>query len=325
MRIISAYLTWTVLVIMIPQVAAGSSPWERHSTSAPRVGLIIGDGGSSVQEEARQVESELTSNGLVLVRWQPTENGIVDEGKGESVERLKAEGEQLYFFEGARQAQEHLDLPVRRSMEVSQLWMADGETSGQLFDAAIFLVRSHLDQGQEQQAVRLMEQLVEALPAHQPDERIVPPPVIELWEEVRGKQGKRGATLDIGAWIESEECELQVNGGALASTPLAVAPDRSYLVEGSCEKGESTRWWLTVGPGEQIEIPRFNETFDADEFAEMVRRWALPHRLDGLVYLGPGDCGSSEDVPCLAVFGEGKITMQPYDEDLLAVMISSLE
>lgn len=313
MRLSLSVISWIAVCLVWSSSVLAESPstWERASPDAQRVGFVVGDNG----EEAESVADELSSRGArtgdVLVRKQVVDSDV-DDHTVEAMERLREEGQELYFFEGFDVARDYLRNQIVGQIELTQPWMRNQVASTALFEAVIYLVRAHLEMDQPHQARRWMERLLRVFPAHQPEGEKFPPVVTKLWQQVYDDfDGEDTAVLELGAWAVDGHCQVRLNGAAVDSDEVTVPADRLYLISHRCDSESQTRsWWVGASPGQTRKVEAFYDGIDRDELDHQLSRIAKRRNLDAVVYVGPGPCDGTST--CVGIH-RGELELRPLE------------
>lgn len=308
-----AGILWFVLGLMVGGAAWASPPelWERPSAEAERVGVVVVATGAEVED----VEEALTS------KWKGTNTTVVKEGAIDStvgqatveqMEAMREEGAEKFFFEGMEAAREHLRQTLEGKLAITRPWMGDERAAKALFDTGIFLVRAYLDLGEEAEARRWMEKLVEALPAHRPEGDAYPPAIVELWQQVSTDMEAGETSLELSASLRAPNCRVEINGQEVDRQRLAVAPNRSYVLVHECgDDGKRRARWVSAGKGERRAVEAFYAGLEAEALEESLDVIASRRDLDAVVYVGPASCDGG--AICLGVYRRG-LTLRALDE-----------
>lgn len=289
---------WCV-VFFCTSEAQAQPIWQAEG-STYRVGLVV-DGRNS--EAAENFEAELASRlseaGAALVRPSPVE--IEDENGAGPMSELRDRGRQTYFFDGPESARRYLSEELATGLEITQPWMVNSLESEALFEAVLYLIRSHLDLEEGGAATAWMSRAVTAFPGHRPDERDFPPLVIELWQEEVHRQAGANALLDLSALTGRRECQVEINGAQVEVARIAVTPDRSYLVGYRCGEEELPTWlWARAGAERIRAVIPLDTDLDEGEAMVLLDEVATQSGFDAVVYVGRGDCGQGPSGICIA-------------------------
>lgn len=306
-RLLSVSICLALFLCAPVPLEADVAPWERLSAKGDRIGVVIAKGG----EKTEAVDGVLTAKGavgeatVVRTRLVPHEVG---KQKVSRVKKIREQGSQKYFFQGAEPARDYLHRELGAKLERTRSWMGDEKASSALFEASIYLVRAHLDVGENDEAFRQMKSLVAAFPAHRPEGEAFPPEVVELWTEAAREVATAQSLLRLP---RDSECRLKVNGAKWNQERLVVAPNRLYLVGYQCgDDGQRWSRWVGASKAEERAVVIYHGALNADGLATKLEQMAARRHLDAAVYVGP--CQNYE--VCLGVYGD-EFTLQPYDTD----------
>ena len=311
-RLVLAISTFILVVAMaVGATAAEPKVWERPSTSAPRIGLVIAESGEDVERVEADFAAELGDREATVVRKVVIDDPA-DEHELRKLEELREEGARLYFFEGPEPARDYLEVRLGDKLETTHPWMTDRGASDALFEAGIFVVRAHLDLGEEGEARRWMKSLVKTLPAHRPDGHAFPPAVVAIWAQTHQRLKIRWATLSPAAGVLQAQCRIVVNGASSKGERLAVAPNRMYLVGQKCEEADKAgHTWVGVAEGERRSVGGFHEAMESEVLELQLEQFAARRHLDSVIYVGPAaSCGGEI---CLGSFRD-RLTLHELGE-----------
>lgn len=141
----------------------------------------------------------------------------------------------------------------------------DPESAGLVLDACLYLARAYRDTDDLVAAERQVQSCVRIAPASEPNPRVHPPSIVDLYAAAQKPSAARSGTL----LIESEPagCDLRINGALVGKTPAAsddLYPG-SYQVQVECRPGEP-------GRVHRVEVPPGSQSlFVIDRFERVVR------------------------------------------------------
>lgn len=293
-------LWWPLACIVAIAVSSSSASaqtvWQGPAPDAERLGIIVGEWGSEAEAVNEQLSARAPADRGVLVRKAPVE---VDEADSTTrrIQEIRGQGRELYFFSGEEAALEYLTPRLWEKIAIARPWMGDRASSDALFEAVIYVVRAHIDGGDELRGKQWMQRLVQTLPAHPCDDQICPPDVRQMWEMAQ-RQHLGSARLDLSSWRDGRDCEVLVNGAPAAGTLIGVVATRTYLVGHQCDTDdESRQWWVRAGEDQTYPVEPFDESLNQSRLDAAFDRWQSQWDLDVVVYVGPGDC----DGVCVAI------------------------
>lgn len=302
------YCTAIVVAALVWVSACGAfaqSAWERPDDPFLRVGFVVTVDDERAAELERRIRQEVAERGGVFVARTPVDSA--GDSSSDMLE-LREEAEEAFFFGGPAQAQKLLIDALDGRLEATRGWMARPAETRALFESGIFLVRAYLEEGDEESADRWLRRLIAAFPAHRPDERTVPPAVIERWRRLREE------TTDTELAVEpaGDGCEGRINGASAGEEPPEVVDDRLYLWSVDCpEDDHSGTWWVRSGGADGVASSVQSSEPRLDRMLE--RR-----DLRAVVYVGGDDCGGDDDALCIGVRrrgGKGGSVLQPLVAD----------
>lgn len=208
--------------------AQGQEVWERPRPKDG--GSLEGESGNAgealrwLEEEARREATRLWIRGR-------EEDRDLRESRA-TLEAIREEGRNLYFFEGAEAARAFLLPQVEYHLEVSRAWMADAAASQAAFEASLYLLRALLDRGEEEEGIAWAREVRLLFPGHRADEQAFPPAVLEILE--RGAEGVREEGVAFDGERAEGECALQVNGASPGEGGFVLRKGRIYLLALNC-------------------------------------------------------------------------------------------
>lgn len=307
-------LSW--LVAVAP--AVGQELWERPAEPSYRVGIVIGD----VEGQEAAVDDELSKlveeRQGVLVRRAPVDIAE-EELSANAMTELRDRAHETYFHQGPEEARNYLEGRLTDRLAVTRVWMHDQEKAAALFETVIYLVRAQFDLGDEEAGERWLDRLVAALPAHEPDERAVPPNVVERWQAAVEEQASSQAVLDVTALLD--ECEVVLNGARTSQQLVPVAPGRTYLLSVGCDgEDRSAAHWVSAADDETRAVVAGGARAESSEIEDGLQQWATARGLDAVVYVGPGGCEQGVGETCVAAWrraGDMGVEFAPLREGLV--------
>lgn len=308
-----------LMMYLLSSSASAQIVWETPSTDSERIGLVVGAWGPEAKAVDEALSVRVAASDGVLVRRVPIARDAHDEVSGE-VEQLREKGRELYFYSDEKSVIEYLTPRLDEKLEISQSWMGHAGTSKALFEAVIYLVRSHLDRGHDELADHWMTHLVRALPAHHCDEQICPPDVQKRWRSTR-QMMMDSAQLDLSTWNGDRGCAATINGAATDDV-VAVETGRTYLLTRECGDQEpARRWWISARGEEINHVEALDETLNTEALTAAFDRWQQRWDLDTVVYVGPGVCGGV----CVAVrsrtTGHRDVELREFRRELLKELV----
>lgn len=299
------WLLFVAPLMLVTSPADAQTLWERPAGDADRVGLVVGQWEQTTEEVEEALATEFDDKAVIFLRRTPVESVSAPE----SMAAVLEEAERLFFFEGVPEARSYLAEQLRPWLSVTRPWMQNHEESAALFDAGLYLVRAHLELGEDEAAAAWMKRLVAAFPAHRCDERVFPPGVVELWEQAVADEGHLSAELDLSAFSDDGECSAKLNGASPQADVVRVVPNRTFLLSGNCgEDSDESARWVSGSDGEKHRVQPLHDALGEKALEQAFRRWALRWDLDAVVYVGPGDCGPTESA-CAAAHRRGASTL----------------
>lgn len=325
MRLLLPSVLFVAVIVQPMGTAVAQSVWDRVEDPQPRVGWLGAGDAPSVQSADEELSALQQDRGGRVVPHR-TVPDIGEAAVSRRMESIHDEARQRYFYQGPEQAESFLIDEIDVRLNVSDRWMADREATRALFDAVVYLVRARLDLGDREGARQSMKRLVGTLPAHRPDERMVPPDVVQMWEEAIERMEAAGdAYLDVSRLNTDRDCRPTVNGAEATEERLAVRPGRSYLIEERCNgERQPRRWWVGARPGEKRPVFALDDDSGAEELEEVFEFWRKRRDLDVWVYVGPGRCGGDQQTACMAVRARGEassLELREYDRERMMELV----
>ena len=316
-----------IMLSLLAATAAASSPtdWEPPNTEAPRLALIVG-GWSA---EARNVDLALSRHArnqrATVLRRVPV-NVTPTSQIEEEIGAIRQRAEEVYFFEGSDRARDYLDAVVRPQLGVTHRWMGDHALAKAHFESGLFLTRALLDEEQPELAREVMAELVSTYPGHRCDDRIFPPGVYQLWVAVVGDRPDDTGTIGFSD-SAMNDCEFLINGAPIEKSRIELTARRSYLIGQRCGGAEKfiTRW-ITVGPDSHRDWSGFDAVMQPATAKKEFDRWIARHDLDGVVYVGPGECGAEICIALRVRHGSPleEVPLQKFDEKVVDYISAAL-
>lgn len=149
----------------------------------------------------------------------------------------------------------------------------DPETARLVLDVCLFLARAYRDTGDLEAVVRQVQECVRLAPATtiEPDPRVHPPSVIELYEAAKKPNPARGGKLIVES--EPADCSLRINGVLVGQTPMTVDDlyPGNYEAQVECRPEEP-------GRVHRVQVPLGSQSlFVIDRFDRAVRSSTLLH------------------------------------------------
>ena len=315
-------LSVTLIAILVLTSAAvyAQQAWERGDAHTVRVGVVAPDA-----ETAGEVVEAVEERGWFAVVLVPADKQQSNPEPPE-LEKIYEKGRDRLFHQSPDRALEYLQPRVEPKLEISRGWMAEGRNAEALFDAAMVLVRAHVELGDDERARRTMQRVVDALPAHRPDERMVPPDVVELWQQALDKLAEAGASADVSSLHRRSGCEPTVNGAVVKEDTVALPPDRSVVVGEHCDgKEQAVSRWVSVDAGEEHPVLAVGATTEKHQLGESFEVWGPRADLDVLVYLGPGQCEEDHHIHCLGLVAEeGDVEFEAVEPERLRELVGPM-
>ena len=310
-----------MILLLSTTSALAQVPWDRVVDGDHRVGLVVGEPGEEAEAVDEKVAEWLDEHGGVALRKVPLE---ADENPADvlDIEAIRDRGRELYFHRGADEARDYLEPRLVGRLDATRQGMGEPARSEALFEAGVYLVRACLDGDDDEAGKRWMERLVGALPAHRPDERIVPPDVVGLWESTRSDLDDDGSTLAVNG-VTGERCEPMLNGAPFDGESVDIELQRSYLLGIECVGWEQRRsWWVAAPDGDALHFEVLDDTTGERDIEKLLERRRERWDLGAIVYVGPGDCGAST---CLALSRRGADTsLEAYDSETVDGWLASV-